>query len=458
VTEFKIPELGENVASGDVVRVLVNVGDTIAREQPVVELETDKATIEVPSSVAGVVKEIKVKKGDKVTVGAVVLTVDAPAGDAPAPADKAATLDVVPEDPAAVPQPAQPSPPASQAPAPAPAATGPTRVVPMPVRSAPEVAPPAPPVKLEGERGPAAPASPAVRRLAREIGVDINVVQGSGPGGRITQGDVKEHARRILSSVGSAVAAAGSVGVRAARALPDFQKWGEVDRQPWSNVRRATAEHLSYAWTTIPHVTQFDKADVGELEELRKQFKEKVAKAGGNLTVTAMLVRVLATAVRKFPQFNASIDPERGEIVYKKYVNVGVAVDTDRGLLVPVIREADSKNIMEIAVELQKLAEKARDKKLSLEEMSGGGITISNLGGIGGTYFTPIVNWPEVAILGVSRGKTEPVWKDGRWEPRQMLPLSLSYDHRVIDGADAMRFLKWVVEAIEQPFLLSLVG
>ena len=297
-----------------------------------------------------------------------------------------------------------------------------------------------------------------MRRLAREIGVDINAIQGTGPSGRITQEDVKETARRILSSVGSAGTAADGIAVRAARPRPDFQKWGEVDRQPWSNIRRATAEHLSYAWTTIPHVTQFDKADVGELEELRKQFKEKVAKAGGNLTVTAMLVRILATAVRKFPQFNASIDLERGEIVYKKYVNVGVAVDTDRGLLVPVIRDADTKNITEIAVELQRMAERARDKKLSLDEMSGGGITISNLGGIGGTYFTPIVNWPEVAILGVSRGKAEPVWKDGRWEPRQMLPLSLSYDHRVIDGADAMRFLRWVVEAIEQPFLLSLVG
>jgi pyruvate dehydrogenase E2 component (dihydrolipoamide acetyltransferase) len=440
VTEFKIPELGENVASGDVTRVLVNVGDTIEREQPVVELETDKATIEVPSSVAGVVKEIKVKKGDKVKVGAVVLTVDAPAGEAAAPAAKAAAPAPAPEAPAAAPEPPQPAP---QAPAPAQAApaTGPTRVVPMPVRASPEApAPPAAPVKLEGARGPAAPASPGVRRLAREIGVDVNAVQGSGPGGRITQEDVKEHARRILSSVGTAGAAAGGLAARASRPLPDFQKWGEVDRQPWSNIRRATAEHLSYAWTTIPHVTQFDKADVGELEELRKQFKEKVAKAGGNLTVTAMLVRILATAVHKFPQFNASIDLERGEIVYKKYVNVGVAVDTDRGLLVPVIRDADTKNIMEIAVELQKLAEKARDKKLSLEEMTGGGITISNLGGIGGTYFTPIVNWPEVAILGVSRGKTEPVWKDGKWEPRQMLPLSLSYDHRVIDGADAMRF------------------
>ena len=458
MTEFKIPELGENVDSGDVTRVLVNVGDTIVRDQPVLELETDKATIEVPSSVAGVIKEIKVKKGDKIKVGAVVLTVDAPAGDAPAA--KAAPAAAV----AAAPAPAAPEPPPPPAPAPAPSATGPSRVVPMPVRSAPEVAPPAAPVKLEGERGPAAPASPAVRRLAREIGIDVNAIQGTGPGGRITQEDVKEHARRILSSVPSTMlgagglANAGGVAVRASRPLPDFLKWGEVDRQPWSNIRRATAEHLSYAWTTIPHVTQFDKANVGELEELRKQFKEKVAKAGGNLTVTAMLVRVLATAVRKFPQFNASIDLERGEIVYKKYVNVGVAVDTDRGLLVPVIRDADTKNITEIAVELQRLAERARDKKLSLDEMSGGGITISNLGGIGGTYFTPIVNWPEVAILGVSRGKTEPVWKDGRWEPRQMLPLSLSYDHRVIDGADAMRFLRWVVEAIEQPFLLSLVG
>jgi len=472
MTEFKIPELGENVATGDVTRVLVNVGDTIARDQPVVELETDKATIEVPSSVAGVVKEIKVKRGDKVKVGAVVLTVDAPSGEAaagssaapsgPAPEPPAAEASAsAPPSPSAPPPAPAPTPAPTPAPAaaPTPSAAGPTRVVPMPVRSAPEAAvQPAAPVKLEGARGPAAAASPAVRRLAREIGVDVNVVQGTGAGGRITQEDVKEHARRILSSVGSAGAAGGAVVARAMRPLPDFQKWGEVERQPWSNIRRATAEHLTYAWTTIPHVTQCDKADVGALEELRKQFKERVAKAGGNLTITAMLVRVLATAVKKFPQFNASIDGERGEIVFKKYVNVGVAVDTDRGLLVPVIRDAETKNIMEIAVELHRLAERAREKKLSLEEMSGGGITISNLGGIGGTYFTPIVNWPEVAILGVSRGTTEPVWKDGHWEPRQMLPLSLSYDHRVIDGADAMRFLRWVVEAIEQPFLLSLVG
>ena len=250
----------------------------------------------------------------------------------------------------------------------------------MPQRAAapPAETPAAPPSPApRSERGPAAPASPSVRRLAREIGVDINEVQGTGPAGRISQDDVKEQARRILSSVGSAGAAQPAGAVRAARQLPDFQKWGEVERQPWSNIRRATAEHLSYAWNAIPHVTQFDKADITALEELRKKYRAGVEKAGGNLTVTAMLVKVLATAVKQFPQFNASIDTERGEIVYKKYVNIGVAVDTDRGLLVPVIRNADRKNITAIAVELNQLAAKARDRKLTLDEMSGGGMSAS---------------------------------------------------------------------------------
>jgi len=470
VTEFKVPELGENVAGGDVMRVMVNPGDTIARDQPVLELETDKATIEVPSTVAGTVKEVRVKKGDKVSVGAVVFTVDegASGGNGASSSQQAGKAE---EKPAAQPQKSEVPPAAESKPA---AETRPDhKVISMPPRGAPEapaVAPPPPPPAARadgnGERGPVAPASPAVRRLAREIGVNVDEVQGTGPGGRISQEDVKEHARRILSSVPSTAGAGGAVaGVRAARPLPDFQKWGEVDRQPLSNIRRVTADHLSYAWNAIPHVTQFDKADVTALEELRKKFKDQIAKAGGNLTVTAMLVRILATAVRKFPQFNASIDTERGELIFKKYVNVGVAVDTDRGLLVPVIRNADRKNISEISIEINQLAARARDKKLTLEEMSGGGISISNLGGIGGTYFTPIVNWPEVAILGVSRTITEPVWKDpstgsgqAGFQPRQMLPLSLSYDHRVIDGADAMRFLRWVAEAIEQPFLLSLIG
>jgi pyruvate dehydrogenase E2 component (dihydrolipoyllysine-residue acetyltransferase) len=453
VTEFKVPELGENVAGGDVTRVMVNVGDTIKRDQPVLELETDKATIEVPSSVAGVVKDIRIKKGEKIKVGAVVLTVDEAGGNgasaaAAAPADSAAAVKTEAPKAEEV-KPAE----ASKQDAPKPE----SKVVAMPQRQPAEPSAPAPAPRVERSGAPA-PAAPSVRRLAREIGVDVHEVQGTGPAGRISQEDVKEHARRILSSVGSAGAGAVVGAARAARALPDFQKWGEVDRQPWSNIRRATSEHLSYAWNTIPHVTQFDKADITALEELRKKFKDQVAKAGGNLTVTAMLVRIIATAVKKFPQFNASIDPERGELIYKKFVNVGVAVDTDRGLLVPVIRNADQKNIQEIAIEINQLAAKARDKKLSLEEMSGGGISISNLGGIGGTAFTPIVNWPEVAILGVSRGALEPVWKDGQFVPRLMLPLSLSYDHRVIDGADGMRFMKWLVDTIEQPFLLSLIG
>jgi pyruvate dehydrogenase E2 component (dihydrolipoamide acetyltransferase) len=497
LTEFKVPELGENIATGDVTRVLVNVGDTIARDQPVLELETDKATIEVPSSVAGVVKEVKVKTGDKVKVGAVVLTVDdGAAGNGAGAAAAEQEEEQQPKKaaeqkqaPAPAPEPEQPS--TTQTVQPAQEARD-SKVVSMRQRAASldpardalsesrraqeptaQPAATAAPAAAVTERGPAAPASPSVRRLAREIGVDINEVQGTGPDGRITQEDVKEQARRILSSVGAAGASAAGTIARAVRPLPDFQKWGEVERQPLSNIRRSTAEHLSYAWNVIPHVTQCDKADITELEQLRKTYKEQVAQAGGNLTVTAMLVHIVAAAVKQFPQFNASIDVERGELVFKKYVNVGVAVDTDRGLLVPVIRDADQKNITQIAVELNQLAARARDRKLSLEDMSGGGISISNLGGIGGTYFTPIVNWPEVAILGVSRGALEPVWnpstgaqggpsgaegRNGMFEPRLMLPLSLSYDHRVIDGADAMRFLRWVVEAVEQPFLLSLLG
>jgi pyruvate dehydrogenase E2 component (dihydrolipoamide acetyltransferase) len=360
VTEFKVPELGENVESADVARVLVNVGDTIKKEQPVLELETDKATIEVPSSVAGVIKEVKVKKGEKVQVGAVILTVDDSASGNGASAGVAAAKPAETADKKAEDAPKDAAPkeePKKDVPQPAAAERTPDhKVLSMPQRpsgaaraeaaegrQAPapaETAPPSPP-PMRAERGPAAPASPSVRRLAREIGIDINQVQGSGPAGRISLDDVKEKARRVLTSVGSAAPSAAGAG--RARQLPDFQKWGEVDRQPWSSIRRSTSEHLSYAWNAIPHVTQFDKADVTALEALRKAHKDRVEKAGGNLTVTAILVKVLATAVRQFPQFNASLDTERGEIVYKKYVNIGVAADTDRGLLVPVIRDADRK-------------------------------------------------------------------------------------------------------------------
>jgi pyruvate dehydrogenase E2 component (dihydrolipoamide acetyltransferase) len=290
--------------------------------------------------------------------------------------------------------------------------------------------------------------------MARELGVDIDQVAGSGSGGRISVDDVKAHAKRIITEP----AAAG--GVIPAEPLPDFSRWGEIERQPMRAVRRKTAEHLTAAWTAIPHVTQHDLADVTNLEELRKRYAKQAETAGGSLTVTAIAVKVVAAALRVFPQFNSSIDLAAGEIISKKYVNIGVAVDTDRGLLVPVIRNADTKNIIQLSVELAQLSEKARNRKIALDEMQGGCFSVSNLGGMGGTYFTPIVNAPEVAILGISRAKMEPVYdkSTGGFVPRLVLPLSLSYDHRVIDGADGIRFLRWVVEALEQPFLLALQG
>jgi pyruvate dehydrogenase E2 component (dihydrolipoamide acetyltransferase) len=240
--------------------------------------------------------------------------------------------------------------------------------------------------------------------------------------------------------------------------LPDFSRWGQIERQPMKSVRRKTAQHLAYAWSTIPHVTHYDSADITELEQLRKKYETRAEAAGGKLAMTAIAVKVIASALKVFPQFASSIDLAHEEIIYKKYVHIGVAVDTDRGLIVPVIRDADRKNIVQLSVELARLAEKARDRKISFEDMEGGVFTISNLGGIGGTAFSPIVNSPEVAILGVSRGRMEPVYLQGLFQPRLILPLSLSYDHRVIDGADAARFLRWVVQALEQPFLLPFGG
>ncbi len=488
-TEFTLPELGENITAGDVVRVLVAAGDTVAKDQPVLELETDKATIEVPSSVAGTVKEVAVKKGDRVKVGQVVLTVD---GDAAA-ADKAAK----PETPQ--PEQSQPETPREEADAgkadgdqeglsqrvglPPPeggaergaAERGAGRAE-QPEAQQPESAPPKPKrgevVDISrGARGPqpsaapaaqgepapasgtAAPAAPSVRRLARELGVDVTLVAGTGPGGRISIEDVQAYVKHALSGAGGA---AGAPATAPGAPLPDFSKWGAVERKPMSNIRRKTAEHLSHAWSAIPHVTQHDKADITALEELRKQYSPQAEKAGGKLTMTAIALKVVAGALRRFPQFNASVDMARQEIIYKQAVHVGVAVDTERGLLVPVVRDADRKGILELSVELAKLSEKARAGKLSLEEMQGGAFSISNLGGIGGTAFTPVVNWPEVAILGISRAAHEPVYDGRQFQPRLMLPLSLSYDHRLIDGADAARFLRWVAEAFEQPFVLSL--
>jgi pyruvate dehydrogenase E2 component (dihydrolipoamide acetyltransferase) len=522
-TDFKLPELGENVTAGDVVRVLVAPGDTIEKDQPVLELETDKATIEVPSSVAGKVKDVRVKQGERIKVGQVVLSVEdgaagqasketdtkdteagkkepkgaeakgaeakgaEPKGAEPKSAESGSSAQA--GDAAPKPQPADAAdegglsqaapgqasasdrgtkggsrrgeeergtgradqPEAQQADVEGAAKPKRGEVVDISrgARSAPPAAAPAA-SSAEGtgaERGVPAPAAPSVRRLARELGVEIRRLTGTGPGGRISEEDVQAFVRGAMSGGGAAGPAAP---------LPDFSKWGEVERKPMSNIRRKTAEHLTHAWTAIPHVTQHDKADISALEELRKRYGPQAEQAGGKLTVTVVALKIIAAALGRFPQFNASADMARGEIVYKKSIHVGVAADTPRGLLVPVIRDVDRKGIVELSAELAKASEKARAGKLSLDDMQGGGFTITNLGGIGGTFFTPIVNWPEVAILGISRGVLEPVYDGQNLQPRLMLPLSLSYDHRVIDGADAARFLRWVAEAFEQPFVLAL--
>ena len=468
-TEFTLPELGENISTGDVVRVLVKPGDTIQRDQPVLELETDKATIEVPSSVEGKVQEVRVKEGDKVNVGQVILSVESAETPAASTSGEPAKTDTKSTEsaPSGV-QHAEAQDGGAEAEktegigatseAPSGRVRGEVVNIRQPRQDAegtperPAARPRAVETKRERDSGAPplsdVPAAPSTRRLAREMGVELGQVQGSGPGGRISTDDVKAYARQMT---------AGPVRT-VVTPLPDFAKWGAIDREPMRAVRRKTAEHLSHAWATIPHVTQFDKADITDLERVREKFGRRVENAGGKLTVTAIALKVAAAALKQFPQFNASIDPASETIIYKKYVHIGVAVDTDRGLLVPVIRDVDRKNVVELATELAQAAEKARTRKLTLDQMEGGCFTVTNLGGIGGTYFTPIVNAPEVAILGLSRSAYEPVYREGQFVPRLMLPLSLSYDHRAIDGADGIRFLRFVVEALEEPFVMALHG
>jgi pyruvate dehydrogenase E2 component (dihydrolipoamide acetyltransferase) len=449
IAEFRLPELGENVDQGDLVRVMISPGEMISAGQPVIELETDKAVVEVPSSVTGKVRDVLVRQGQKVKVGEVVFTLEPgaiPGGDS----EQASRVDESHEQEARM---------AFQA------------AIQSEGRKEEEALPPeqpriptlttfSMPLDLDRSagvehRGPI-PAAPHVRRLARELGVDIHNVSGTGPGARISEDDVKAYAKTLLASLASG-------GGRPAThlqqpQLPDFAKWGKIERVAMRAVRRKTAEHMWEAWSSIPHVTQHDKADITELEQLRARFGPKAAEAGGKMTVTAIALKVCASALKIFPQFNASIDMDKEEIIYKQFINIGVAVDTERGLLVPVIRDVDKKNIVELAAELTQLSKKAREKKLSPSDLEAGTFTITNLGGIGGTAFSPIVNYPEVAILGLSRSSMEPVWINGKFEPRMVLPLSLSYDHRLIDGADAARFLRWIAEAFEQPFLLSVQG
>jgi pyruvate dehydrogenase E2 component (dihydrolipoamide acetyltransferase) len=420
--EFRLPELGENLESGQVVAVFVSPGDRVVRDQAVLEIETDKAVVEVPSAVEGVVREVRTSEGDEIRVGEVVLTVEA----------ETAAAAVAEESPVAEAKP-EPEPEIPAAPA---------------VDSSPAPAPSEPAEQPEPDMAESAPAAPSVRRLARELGVDVRHVAGSGPAGRISRDDVKGHVRQALQGGGPVPAEEAE--------LPDPARWGPVEREPMSRLRGAIAANLSRAWTVVPHVTHHDRADVTELEALRRRYGSRAEAAGGKLTMTALLLKVAAQALLAHPRVNAAIDPARGEIVYRKYVHIGVAVDTERGLLVPVLRDADRKGLLEISVELAGLAERARARRLDLEEMQGAGFTITNLGGIGGTAFTPIVNAPEAAILGVARASREPVYQDGHLAPRIMLPLSLSYDHRLIDGADAARFLRWIVDALEKPLFTLL--
>lgn len=473
VIEFRLPDLGEDIETGDVVRVLVSPGDTVDKEQALLEIETDKAALEIPSPSGGVINQVHVKEGDTIKVGQLLVTIEDGGGGRKAAEKKSGEVKEatpekegpeITETPAkgeqeeAVKKTKEPAPRAERV-----IEERPEKV--EPEKRADKITVPEKKTEAavtgegEGKSPHIVPASPSVRRLARERGIDIRGVKGSGPGGRITEDDVETYGRKGAPE--EAEPAPGHAEPEekapAAEAPASSDKYGETEIVKMSRVRRLTAERLSESWKA-PHVTQHDKADITELEKLRKHYSKEVESLGGKLTMTSILLKAVSSALKLHPQFNASIDMERGEIVYKKYYNIGVAVDTDRGLLVPVIRDADKKNIEELSVDLRVLSEKARTKKITAGELQGGTFTITNLGGLGGTYFTPVINSPEVAILGVSRSAIEAVYIDGQLQPRLMLPLSLSYDHRLIDGADAVRFLRWIVEALEEPFKLSLEG
>ncbi|MBP1685541.1 MAG: catalytic domain of component of various dehydrogenase complexe [Deltaproteobacteria bacterium] len=426
IKAVKLPELGENVEEGEVLAVLVAVGDHIESDQTLIEIETNKASVEVPAPIPGVVKAVHVKPGDIVHVGGVIAEVETEAEGSGAEVAEAA-VDAAAETESVAVAAAQP---------PAPAVAAPPAV---------------------DEHAETAPAAPSVRRLARELGLDINDVAGSGPGGHISEQDVMQHARRLIQERvqaprGIAAAPAGSLG------LPDFSRFGAVEREPMSGVRRKTAQTMSRSWVTIPHVTQFDRADITETERARKHYASQVAAQGGKLTLTAVVIKILAAAVKLYPKFNASIDTDHDEIVLKQYVNIGVAVDTDHGLLVPVIRDVDQKHLTQIGRELTELSDRARARKSRPEDLQGANLTVTNLGSLGTTYFSPLINWPEVAVLGIGRANQEALYRDGAFVPRLMLPLSVSYDHRLIDGADAARFLRWIAEALEHPLALALDG
>lgn len=425
IEAIKVPEIGENVESGVVVAVHIKAGDTLAVDDTVIELETDKALVEIPSPLNGRVTDVLAKAGAQMNVGDVIArleTDDQPAGKEAAPVTDVPASEAETEE--AAPAPLPPAPPA-------------------------EVSGPPPVERQKAPERPPVPASPSIRRLARELGVNIVEVNASGPGGRITEADVKTHVKQRQPSPSGAPGT-----VPETTALPDFSRWGRVDIEEMDTVRRITARSTTASWITIPHVTQFDEADVSQVAAFIEKNAAKAEKAGARLTLTAIVTRVCAEALKRFPRFNASIDVANSRVIFKRYVHIGIAADTPRGLLVPVVRDADRKSIVDLAMAIGDLSARARGKKITPDEMEGGTFTISNQGGIGGVGFTPIVLWPQVAILGVSRSAVKPVYVGERFEPRTILPLSLSYDHRIIDGADAARFLRWICEGLEQPMTL----
>ena len=419
--EIKIPDIAENVEKGLIAGVLVSKGDKVSKDQPLVEIETDKATTDIPSDYDGVIDEIKVSEGDEVSVHQVIMIIEVKEGESEdTEGDKEKeTEDDKPEDKPKEKKTDQKS------------VDEDKEETKKQTKSVSEQA--------ESEDIPAAP---SVRRLARELDIDLSKMDGSGPGGRITKEDVENYSGETGSET------------KQKTKLPDFSKWGPVSREDMNNIRKVTARSLSEAWQTVPHVTQFDEADITKLEEFRKKNQDKIEKAGGKLTVTSLVLKIVGLALQKFPQFNASVDMDNQQIIYKHYFNVGIAVDTEQGLLVPVVRDVNKKSLADLSAELSDLAKKARSKELSLDQMQGGNFTISNLGGIGGTGFTPIVYSPQVAILGVSRSKYQQVLVGDEFEKRIVIPLSLSYDHRIIDGADGARFLRWICDVIEDPYAI----
>jgi len=429
VEDVTVPDIGD-FSEVDVIEVLAKTGDTVEAEDPLITLESDKASMEVPSPKGGKITEMLIKVGDKVSEGTVIARLEtagdggaAPAAEAPAPSggDKSASA------PAPAEEPDEP-------------ATTPGPDVGRSLEADHEPIPP----RIDHEKHKLAHASPSVRRFARELGVDLSAVSGRGPKGRILKDDVQAFVKKVME--GGAAAAASVQGGAGIPPIPDqdFSKFGEVEEVKLSRIKQKSGPHLHRSWVNIPHVTQFDEADTTELEAFRKAEKANAEKEGVKLTPLAFLVKASAGALKRFPDLNTSLRASGDTLVYKKYINIGVAVDTPNGLVVPIIKDADTKGIYQIAADLGEISKKARDGKLGPSDMQGGTFSISSLGGIGGTAFTPIVNAPEVAILGVSKSQMKPVWNGSEFEPRLMLPLSLSYDHRVIDGAAAARFTTYL--------------